>query len=67
VSAAIRPASDGPGSVVHILWNRTGTSLQGRIAVALIRLTRGAPVRASFQAAMNRLAAMGTSQAASRS
>jgi hypothetical protein len=59
VSAAIRPAPDGPGSVVHLVWNRTGTTLQGRFAAVLIRLSRGAPVRASFRMAMSRLEAEG--------
>jgi hypothetical protein len=64
VSAAIRPAADGPGSVVHLVWNRTATTLQGRIAATMIRLTRGAPVRASFRMAMTRLEAEGSPQVA---
>jgi hypothetical protein len=55
VSAAIRPAPDGSGSLVHVVWNRTATTLQGQIAATLIRFTRGAPVAASFRMAMKRL------------
>jgi hypothetical protein len=64
VSAAIRPAPDGPGSVVHIVWNRTPTTFSGRVATILIRLTGGAPVRASFRMAMTKLEAKGSPQPA---
>lgn len=56
VSAAIAPR-DGGGSRVHIVWNRTPTSVGGRIMTLLIVLSRGAPVAASFRMAMKRLEA----------
>jgi hypothetical protein len=56
VSAAITAGADG-GSRIHLVWNRTPTSLAGRIATALIVLTRGAPVAASFRMGMARLQA----------
>ncbi|HJT37405.1 MAG TPA: hypothetical protein VJ818_03180 [Actinomycetota bacterium] len=42
------------GTNVHIVWDRTATSPMGRIALALIKLTRGAPVKASFKAAFSK-------------
>ena len=54
VSAAISPRGDG-GSRIHVIWNRTPTSLVGRLATALIVLTRGKPIAASFRMAMARL------------
>ncbi len=55
VSATVRPGAGG-GSRVHVVWNRTPTSLGGRVAATLIKATRGRPVRASFESAMARLA-----------
>ena len=54
VSAAIAPRGDG-GSRIHVIWNRTPTSLVGRLAAFLIVLTRGRPVAASFRMAMSKL------------
>ena len=54
VSAAIAAAPDG-GSRVHIVWNRTPTSIAGRIAASVIRLTGGKPVAGSFRRGMARL------------
>ena len=54
VSAAIAPRGDG-GSRIHLTWNRTPTSLVGRMATALIVLTRGKPVAASFRQALAKL------------
>jgi hypothetical protein len=54
VSAAIAPRGDG-GSRIHLIWNRTPTSLVGRLATLLIQLTRGKPVAASFRMALSKL------------
>jgi hypothetical protein len=54
VSAAIAPRGDG-GSRIHVIWNRTPTSMVGRLATALIVLTRGKPIAASFRMAMAKL------------
>jgi len=54
VSAAIAPRGDG-GSRIHVIWNRTPTSMVGRLATAVIRLTRGKPIAASFRMAMAKL------------
>jgi hypothetical protein len=54
VSAAIAPRGDG-GSRIHLTWNRTPTSMVGRLATALIVLTRGKPVAASFRMALAKL------------
>jgi len=64
VSAAIRPAAEGAGSVIHIVWNRRPTSLKGVLAATMIVLTRGAPVAASFRMAMKSLEAKGSPQPA---
>jgi hypothetical protein len=42
------------GTDVHIVWDRTATSAMGRIALGLIKLTKGAPVKASFKAAFSK-------------
>jgi hypothetical protein len=44
----------GSGTTVHITWSRTATSLMGTIALGLIKLTRGAPVKASMRAAFKK-------------
>jgi hypothetical protein len=54
VSAAIAPRGDG-GSRIHVTWNRTPTSMIGRLATAVIVLTKGKPVAASFRMAMSKL------------
>lgn len=48
VSATIRPGRNG-GSVVHVAWDRTGSSLVGRLICRTIRMTNGKPVAASFK------------------
>ena len=45
---------DGGGTNVHIIWSRSPTSLMGTIALGAIKLTRGAPVKASMKAAFKR-------------
>jgi hypothetical protein len=48
VSATITPIPSG-GSHIHVIWNRTPTTLVGRMATLMIRLTRGRPVAASMK------------------
>ena len=54
VSAAIAAAGQG-GSRIHVIWNRTPTSMAGRLATVLIQLTRGRPVAASMRRALAKL------------
>ena len=54
VQATIAPR-EGGGSRVHIEWNRTPTSLAGRVASFLIKASKGKPVAASFRKAMDKL------------
>ena len=53
----IAPRTDG-GSTVHVVWQRTGKRIFGRVFVGLIGLTRGAPVRRSIQMGLDRIAAL---------
>jgi hypothetical protein len=54
VSAAITPRGDG-GSRIHVIWNRTPTSMVGRLATVLIQLTGGKPVATSIRKALAKL------------
>jgi hypothetical protein len=54
VAATFHPREDG-GTRVHIEWNRTPTSLTGRLATWMITATKGKPIAASFQKAMRKL------------
>jgi len=54
VAATITPRDAG-GSNVHIEWNRTPTTLLGRVVMILIVVSGGRPVAASFKKAMARL------------
>jgi hypothetical protein len=45
---------EGGGTTVHIVWSRTPTSAMGKLALGVIRLTKGAPVKASFKAAFKK-------------
>lgn len=54
VVATIAPRDEG-GTRVHIVWDRTGTSLPGKFAVAMIRLSRGKPIAASVKKAFARM------------
>jgi hypothetical protein len=58
LEAHLKPRADG-GTAVHIVWSRTPTSMMGRIALGLIRLTKGGPVKASFRAAFKKAEAGG--------
>ncbi|WP_138413535.1 hypothetical protein [Sinomonas gamaensis] len=48
VSASIRPGKNG-GSTIHVAWNRTGSTLTGKLICRMIRISRGEPVAASFR------------------
>jgi len=50
---------DGGGTKVHIVWDRTPTSAMGKLALGVIRLTKGGPVKASFRAAFKKAEAAG--------
>jgi hypothetical protein len=53
----IAPGTGG-GSIVHVVWQRTGRGILGKLFVGLIGLTRGAPVRRSIRMGMDRIAAV---------
>jgi hypothetical protein len=53
VTALIKP--HGGGSRIHITWNRSPTSMAGRIATFLIVATRGAPVASSLRRGLQQL------------
>jgi hypothetical protein len=48
VAATVRPGRDG-GSVVHVIWDRTGSTVLGRLICRMIRKSKGKPVAASFK------------------
>jgi hypothetical protein len=48
VSTTITPGPTG-GNHLHVVWNRAPTTLVGRMAALMIRLTRGRPVAASMK------------------
>jgi hypothetical protein len=54
VSATITPGRNG-GAHVHVVWNRTPTTLMGRILTVGIVATRGAPVMGSLKRGLKRL------------
>jgi hypothetical protein len=54
VSARITP-NGSHGSRIHVTWNRTPTSLMGRVAAFMIVATRGAPVASSLSMGLKRL------------
>lgn len=58
VSARIAPTGSD-GSRIHVTWNRTPTSMAGRVAAFLIVATRGAPVASSLRMGLKRLEAKG--------
>lgn len=57
VAARITPRDNG--SRLHITWNRTPTTLGGRIAAFIIVVTRGAPVASSLRKGLQRLETQG--------
>lgn len=48
VAATVRSRRDG-GSVVHITWDRTGSTVVGRLICRMIRMSKGKPVASSFK------------------
>jgi hypothetical protein len=56
VVVEIEPAAGG-GSTVHVSWDRRGKSLFGKLFVGLLALTRGVPIRRSFEAGLDVVAA----------
>lgn len=56
VSARLEPRAGG-GTSVRIHWERTGTTLVGKLVCKLIAATKGKPVASSFEKAMRRLEA----------
>jgi hypothetical protein len=55
VSAALRPR--GSGTRIHITWNRQPIGLLGMVALGVIVLTRGRPVRQQIVAGLKAIAA----------
>jgi hypothetical protein len=53
----ITPA-DGGGSGVHIVWDRRGKTVFGRLFVGLMAVTRGFFVRRSIETGLSRIAAL---------
>ena len=51
----IQPA-EGSGSMLHVTWERQGKGVFGNLFVGMIGLTRGAPVRRSFEMGLARIA-----------
>jgi hypothetical protein len=56
VTAVVTPR-EGRGSRVHVIWERHGRTLFGRLLVAMIVLLRGRPVRQSIEAGLKRIGA----------
>ena len=52
----IEPA-DGGGSRLHIIWDRRGKTLFGKVFVGLMAVTRGFFIRRSIQMGLTRIAA----------
>lgn len=53
VTATVLPR-DGGGSRIHIHWERTPTSLPGKLAARVIVLTKGKPVASSFKKSLRK-------------
>jgi hypothetical protein len=53
LEAHLNPKEHG-GTTVHIVWSRSPTSPMGVFALGVIKLTRGAPVKASMRAAFKK-------------
>jgi hypothetical protein len=54
--SAVIGSREGGGSRIHVTWNRTPTTVGGRVATFVIKATRGMPIRASITKAMAKLA-----------
>ena len=59
VEAKLTPR-EGGGTTVHVTWNRTGSTLLGKIIIRMIALARGKPVAASMEQAFRKLEADGS-------
>jgi len=59
LEAHLNPRPDG-GTTVHIVWSRTPTSLMGKVALGVIRVTKGGPVKASMRAAFKKAESSGS-------
>jgi hypothetical protein len=57
VEAKLSPRADG-GTHIDVHWERTGTSLMGKVATRLIAATNGKPVKASVEKALRGLEAV---------
>ena len=55
----VQVAPRDAGSHIHVIWNRNPSSLIGIIAVTMIRLSSGAPVKASLDAGLRKAEAAG--------
>jgi len=53
--AATMHARDDGGTRVHVVWERTGTTLLGRFLIRMISVMRGKPVASSLRGAFDRL------------
>ncbi len=55
-SVSVDVAPHDGGSRLHVVWQRRGKNLLGKLAIALIAAMRGAPVRGSIDAGLRRIA-----------
>jgi len=55
VAATLVPL-EGVGTRVHVEWERTGTSLLGRLLIRMIALSRGRPIATSLRQALEQQA-----------
>jgi hypothetical protein len=55
---------EGCGSRVHVVWDRRGRTLFGRLFVGLLWLTNGFFVRRSFEMGLTRIASLGAGREA---
>jgi hypothetical protein len=60
VEARITPGEHG-GSRVHVVWDRTTSSIKWKLMLGLIALTRGAPVKSSLVKGLRRYAGLSAS------
>jgi hypothetical protein len=54
VSAQVDPGPGG-GSRIHVMWNRTGVGLKGRMLAGIIKLSGGKPVAASIKLGLDKM------------
>jgi len=58
VEVSLHPG-DGGGTRVHVVWQRTGATLLGKLVVRMIALSKGKPVASSLRQAFERLESTG--------